>query len=491
MALLEGSEARVRRAGDFDAEFKIGREGVAYLFKGCTDVVLVKGAREEEVRAPFESAWEADRALRLFLISIDPEENSALRTEAAECLEVLLEKKATRTFIENELYSQVLPEDVDLKFFSGSSWRLLLEVLSSLVTNQGAIGERRSAWNALPDSLFMDGDKSAFEEIAIRNGAFRLLACADANFADRNLAILGCYQALAGVPNSRAVVSQWTADFKRPGLKQDPVEEEPEETEEPRAHINAHTAFERAKAQQGAIIEKLQKGNLSLARKYTDQLIGFQLENGGVEYAAKSLCSLAQEAKDLHLYSLQLEFALRAVDINPLDAWAHGQAADALIQFSRLDEALSELDLCQKFGDPQFAATGRARILRHQGKLEEALIAYRAAYKEFEGRQGEQHAWCGAAAVLADLGRLDEAIYAYNAAELRSDLVALNGKASALKDQGNLRQAQDIIAEAIELYPADPVARCQQAEILRLLNDFEGALQLYEFVRANHPTIPA
>jgi tetratricopeptide (TPR) repeat protein len=93
--------------------------------------------------------------------------------------------------------------------------------------------------------------------------------------------------------------------------------------------------------------------------------------------------------------------------------------------------------------------------------------------------------------VLADLGRLDEAIAAYDALEIRTDLIALNGKASVLKEQGNLREAHEVIAQAIELYPADPVARCVQAEIMRLQNDLQGALQLYEFVKLNHATIPA
>jgi hypothetical protein len=125
MALLEGAEARVRRADDFDSEFVIGREGVAYLFRGCTDVVLVKGAQEDALRVPFEDAWEADRALRLFLISLDPEEDRDLRTEAADCLENLLEKRTTRTFIEDEFYSRKLPADTDCEYLSTSHrWKL-------------------------------------------------------------------------------------------------------------------------------------------------------------------------------------------------------------------------------------------------------------------------------------------------------------------------------------------------------------------------------
>lgn len=160
-------------------------------------------------------------------------------------------------------------------------------------------------------------------------------------------------------------------------------------------------------------------------------------------------------------------------------------------------------------GDEQFAAGGRARALRHQGRLDEALAAFREA-RRFSGKEGRAHAWwgsaetlrdmwkfddalseydqaiadcpeatflrCGRAATLADLGRLAEAIEAYSIPELRDDLVALNGKASVLKDRGDFAKAATVIANAIELYPADPVARCAQAEIMRLQGDLQGAL---------------
>lgn len=159
MALVEGAEVRVRRADNFEAEFTIGREGVGYLFQGCTDVIFVKGAREEALREPFEASWEADRALRLFLISLDPEEDRDLRVEAADCLEELLVKKSTKTFIENELYCRMLPEDTDFEFLLvAPRWKLVSEMVADLVSNQPSIEERRKEWDKLPIGLFADDD---------------------------------------------------------------------------------------------------------------------------------------------------------------------------------------------------------------------------------------------------------------------------------------------------------------------------------------------
>lgn len=524
LALIEGANVRIRRADDFDCEMAVAREEFGYLFDGCTDVVAVKAAREDSLKRPFLEAWEADRGLRLFLISLDPEEDDEVRSDAATLLEGLLSKTSTRIFIENELYSQVLPAEADHEFLGRSEqWKSVTQLISEILVNQNSIQVQRAKWDSLPLSLFDNERKYAFEEEAIRRGAFRKLASVDFASGNRNLAIFDCYRLLADVPNSREVINHWISDFKVPIIRKEILIEDAEEVDD--EGVSSYQEFLHSQAQQSAIIEKLKEGSLHLARKFSDQLVRHQLTHGGPEYAAKSLCSLAQEAKSLHLHSLQLEWAQRAVDTNPTDGWTHGQAADALIQFARLNEALHELDLCEKFGDAQFAATTRARILRHQGKLDEALIAFRKAREAFPGHEDESYTWsgaaetlrdmwkfedalaeyeaglakfpdvlflrCGRAAVLADLGQLDEAIAAYSVAQLRDDLFALNGKASVLKELGRFRDAQNVIAKAIELFPADPVARCIQAEILRLQQEFQGALQLYEYIRLNHSTIPA
>lgn len=521
IALLEGAEARVQRVGNADAEFTISREGVTYLFGRCTDVVRVQGADERSVKRSFEEAWNADRALRMLLIALDPEEEIELRNDAADCLEELLVRDSARVFVENEFYARTLPADTDFSALQAPQRKLVLSLLAGIIDNQAAIRERRASWDELPSSLFEDNDKRGFEEQAIRRGAFRMLASVDSNSVDRNIAILNCYTALASVPNSRIVVNEWTKRFRRPGLKL-VIEEE---VDTPEAAYDSYTEFTHSNSQRDAIGEKLRRGELNLARKYADQLVRRQLQKGGAEFAAKSLCDLAQRAKNLHLHSLQLEWAQRAVDTSPSDAWAHGQAADALMQYSRLNEALEELEIAERLGDVEFAATARARILRHQGELDEALVSFRAARDKYQGQENESYTWfgaaetlrdmskleaalreydqglakfpdapmlrCGRASVLADLGRLNDALASYSSPKLRNDLVALNGRASVLRDQGKLAEALDAIAISIELYPADPIARCIQAEILRLKGDYQGALQLYQYIKDQHPTIPA
>jgi lipopolysaccharide biosynthesis regulator YciM len=103
-----------------------------------------------------------------------------------------------------------------------------------------------------------------------------------------------------------------------------------------------HEKFVNVSKQKWGIVKQLEKGNDSRARHFAEQLIKWQLQNGKPVYAAKSLCSLAQEARSVGNTALQLEWAQRATQIAPEDAWAHGQAGDAYFSAFCFNEANSE-----------------------------------------------------------------------------------------------------------------------------------------------------
>jgi tetratricopeptide (TPR) repeat protein len=520
LAFLEGADVRFVRAGDLEVDFLVGREGASYLFEGTNDVVVGRETNRDHAFKQFEQAWESDRALRLVLIALDVEEENELRLEAADCLEEIFERGNAATFVENQLYSRPLPGEADPLFLmDGSKWPLVNKIISTLVDRQTAIRIHRQAWDALSASLFVDLSKADFEEGAIGAGAFRILASLEEG-RDPNLAILECYKALSSLPNVRAVVSDWTKQLKRVGIKHKvlPEESEDESLGQIGPPVESYERYRKVIHQQAAIVEKMRAGSVNLARRYTDELIHSQLQDNGANFAAKSLCSLAQAAKQLGLDSLQLEWAERAVSIDFSDAWSHGQYADALMQYARLDEALTELSLCEAYGDPQFAATGRARILRYQGRLDEALAAFKSAQEEFPD---EPFSWmgsaetyrdmckfdealqeyeaalkkfpeslyfrCGLAAVLANLGRPEDALSIYRSHELKNDLVAINGRAGVLKDLGRLSEALDAVSRAVEFFPTDSVSRCLRAEIYRESGRFTDALQLYADVKSMAP----
>jgi len=521
LVFLEGAEARVVRLSD-DSEFMIAREGVNYLFQGCNDVVVARRVSEQAARSQLEAAWVSDRALRMLLIALDMEEDSELRDEAADALEELLIDSAAKIYVENQLYSRRLPDEADPQFLKKADrWPATTELIQNLIIRQDSVILHRQTWDELSDELFDEG-KARFEEEAINRGAFRMLASLDAEARDPNIAILECHNALRTLPNSRQIVTEWTKGFRRPGIRHEIVPDDVENDDQVALveHVSSFAEYQSAIQQQQVIIDKMRAGSVKLARRYTDELIESQLRKNDPSFAAKSLCSLAQQAKALGLFSLQLEWAERAVRIAPSDAWAHGQAADALIQYFRLEEALAELDLSEAYGDPSFAATGRARVLRHQGRLDEALLAFRSAQANFPD---EPFAWsgsaetlrdmwkleealleyreairrfpnelflkCSEAAVLSDLGRLDEALRAYSASQLKDEAIAFNGKATVLRSMGRFSEALETVQDAIELYPTDPALRCSQAEIYRALGDPLSALGLYDDIKKSSPNM--
>src|SRR5271168_2735130 len=92
----------IRRASNFNEEIILPRETAEYLFHSCNDIVFLRGVKQELAENKFLVAWEADRALRLLLISLDVEEDAEIRFEAATWLETVLQKEEIQTFIQNQ-----------------------------------------------------------------------------------------------------------------------------------------------------------------------------------------------------------------------------------------------------------------------------------------------------------------------------------------------------------------------------------------------------
>jgi tetratricopeptide (TPR) repeat protein len=406
------------------------------------------------------------------------------------------------------------------------------ELFSDLLASQNSIARWRGAWDGLSSELFdSEKAKEKFESAAVSAGAFKRLALASTPeaMADAKLAL---YSTLASLKNYRAVIADWTAGANTPRISvpnifvrdSDDVEDDFEDLITPQ--IGGREAFERVKRQQVAVFGQLQRGDIDRARKFADELIAWQIgEGGGAEYAAKSLCLMAQDAKKFGIEDLHLEWSTRAAELVPQDTRATGQAADACIVFGRFEEALRLLDLTETWGNRLFAETNRARILKAQARLDDALVAFERLEREFAGHQDTVFAWaghaevlrdmwrledalatyskgialhptsrglrCGKAAVLTDLGRLEEAEAEYAAVirDLGTDRVALNGNATVLREMGLLEDSLKIYDIAINEYPHDHYSRCGRAEVLRLKGDLDGALSAFQDATRRFPYV--
>jgi len=533
---VQGNEALLVSIDAPETESACSPNSIPYLLGCADDVVEFKAVSKKTALLQLQLAWKFDRALHLILILLDRDEERDTKFMAAECIPDLIADIQVQERLENVLYSckihnaQGLDEARD--FFLDDD--RLPELLRELKSNQEIIGTIRQSWDELSLELFETPvEKEVFRLAAVHAGAFRLLAKNSKDPSGLNLAILECYDKLRGLPNYRAVVSNWLAPLKpeklrheEPGVKQaddDATLSNLGRGRRPSRAPKPFEAFENVNKQKQAIITLLGKGDVKKVRIFVDELVQSQLKSGETKYATMSLCDLAQRAKNVCTYSLQLEFAKRAVDLSPEDGWAHGQLADAYFCLGQYNEALQSFKLAALHGERAFARTGLARILCGQGRLEEALAAYDQAISEFPdepfphyGRAevlrqmwkyeealsayeeairrfpSEATPWCGRAATLKDLGRLVDALRAYSDAirDFPEDVVPRDGYADALKEMGQLDQALAAYNENIALSAEDCVARCGRAEVLRAKGRFDEALQAYADTIEDFPCVP-
>ena len=522
--LIEGDDVSLLGIESGGKRLRCSPSSVPYLFAGANDVYEVKAATDVEVIGRLKRAWQLDRALQLTLILIDGSEALETKRLSIECLSGLLGDASVLEHVSNRLYSAPLPSTGDLREASSlaAPFSIVAEFLNDLQDNQPQIDRNRTGWDNLPISLFgSEMARKEFQEAAITAGVFRLLGKAGPDAPTFGMTMVQCYLSLATLPNARKVLQAWISPLRPMRIalpKQDESARVLQGAEEYRSrhdHIKAQSTyelFENVKKQKQAIIELLRKGDVARVRAYATQLMDSQLRTSEPEYAAMSLCDLAQGAKTVCNYSLQLELAQKAVETAPEDGWAHGQVADAYICLGQYDNALQSFELAATFGQFAFAANGRARILRVKGKLDEALAAYReaiASYPEdvfaWNGRAevlrdmwkldealaaydeaiqtfpAEVVPHCGRAAVLTDMGRLEEALRGYQRAidDFGDQEVALCGRADVLKQMGSLDKAFDAYTTAIHLFPAVPTPRCGQAEVLKDMGKFTEAVQAY------------
>lgn len=521
---LRGNEASLVSMDALESEVVCPPSSIPHLLAGTCDVLELKSISKEKAIRQLQLAWQFDRALHLLLILLDSDEEDETRMMAAEHVLGLLTDAQVRERLENVLYSSRIPNpsaiDEARRFFK--SFGAFPELLEDLQGSQPTIELLQRNWERLPISLFENPeDRKRFRVLAIHSGVFRLLAKSSGDPSSLSLAIVECYSKLKVLPNYRAVLGNWLAPFRPEKISHKEVSksqtEDHKELEVVRETYSRKTqssfeAFENVKKQKEAIVPLLRKGKLAVARKFVDELIQSQLRSGESRYATMSLCDLAQRAKDVCNYSLQLEFTQRAVELSPEDGWAHGQLADAYFCLGQYDNALQSFKMAALYGQPAFAKTGEARILWGQGRLQAALEVYDQAIREFpddaspwNGRaevlrqmwryeealktyeEGIRRfpfdpvSWCGRAATLKDLGRLVDALQAYANAirDFPEETFARDGYADVLKEMGQLKEALDVYNENIKLFSDDSVARCGRAEVLRAMGLFNEALQAY------------
>jgi len=531
--LVRGDTLSVVQADSPETEREFPHSALGYLLAGAADVVSVQAVSREELVGRLGLAWRSDRAMQMVLLLLDGAEDCETRHLASGCLDQLLREPEVCIHVTNRLYAAPLPETADLNS-SLAAARLsetVTALLKDLGTAQPEIARLREAWDNVPVQRFEgDSARDVFEQTLVASGAFKAFVMAGGDAARFGLARLEFQASLKALPNSRRVFESWLKNLQPAGFQRDArvLERTPateaffEAEREPRLRetLSGREAFENVTKQKEAIVALMRKGDWTNVRRYTEQLKEGQLRGGDPAYAAKSLCDLAQRAKEVCNCSMQLELAQMAIDTAPEDGWAHGQVADALFCLGRLDEAAEHFERAGRLGHECFAATGRARILRGQVRLDDALAAYEdtiakfpedliprggraevlrdmwrledalEAYKEAIAQfPGERVPLCGKAAVLAELGRCDEAIDVYDECiqQFEADVYPWCGRAHVLKQKGRLDEALAAFETAMRMFPASEAPRTGHASVLKTQGRLDEALQEYKDVIKEFP----
>ena len=505
VALLLLGEERFAsiHAGETDVLIPRSRGDFPFLFGGAGDLQFLEDASHADVIERFQIVQKQADALHLTLILLDPELSNEVRNDAADDLEDLYGLREILEHVECVLFARPLPLSADLvgalNLTDHDSFPRLRPFLLRLRDVQGIIRQVYSTWEQIAGGAFDAADPAReFAGAMVREGVFRDLVLALLNgtpIADVYLRVM-INPHLTRLSNRRRILTDWFTRFS--DLDEDSLPRSEEEGEERLADhewdtrkaaekrrsahhrgIDREDVRSKIESQKTAIVALMRKSNLALTRKRIEELIAYQKTRGETVFICKSLCDLAQQAKDLGLHSLQLELTQRSIEEKPDDGWSWSQHADALLRNGRPREALVAYDQAEGFAGGVVTRNGRAETLRAMNRLDEALAAYDQAIRNFPN---SVVARSGRAETLCAMNRLDEALAAYNEAirDFPADIFARNGRAETLCAMNRLDEALAAYDQAIRDFPDNVVARTGRAETLRAMNRLDEALDAYD-----------
>jgi tetratricopeptide (TPR) repeat protein len=467
-----------------------------YIFADAPDIIELDNISRLEVLEELHFEWAKDRSLQLILILLDIGEEAQTRFEAAECLDSLLKRDEVKEYVENHLYSSPLPSRADLSSAIKLSTDLVLanleEFLIRLQGNQDEISKRFNAWNALPASMFDNlATKKLFYYDAVRYGAFRLFVT---ERKKKNLAVIQllAHPHFRGSSKARKIFQAWAASFKESVTN---IEFEDQEIEDgsykqddikKKKRKGGHGAYQQAEKQKEAIKNLLREGKQAAAMGFTEDLIVSQRRHSEPKHLAKSLCDLAQYAKNLGSPELQLEFALKAITELQDDAWSHATVGDAYRALGEYQKAQDHYHTAGVLGDVRIALVGRAEIMKEIGQLPEALDIYKECIRQFPDDIVSRN---GLAAVLAHFGKFKEALESYDKILLEApyDQITSCGRAEVLRDMGKLNDAFKEYSSITELYPEVMIPQHARGEVLRELGELKKAEEIFDDLVKHFP----
>ena len=468
-----------------------------YLFGEGKDLLILENTTIESVAKALESESNFTQALDVTLISLDSELPDDIRMEALEELEQLLADGFITERVENVLYSAPLPVEADLtraKALCDAKLKLVQEFFQKLENYQSAIARGVEAWEAIPVDKFTTFDnKKHFRQVTVKEGLCRALATLESPAAISNFILkAGLNSNIQQLPNYRQILQEWTKPFRPIPKARAAViggyddDNSLDQRVRKRGRIDRKAVLRETVKKKSVIIEAMHRRDLARVEDLVDELVEYQRDKSEPQHVAKSLCDLAMEAKTLGMYSVQLALTQRSISVAPGDKWSWAQHADGLLRMGRLDDALKAYKQAEDFGAGVVAKTGRAEVLKAQGKLSDALTVFAETIQQ---HPDNIVARTGRAEVLKTQGHLNAALGAFDEVIARypDNTVAKNGRAEVLKAQGLFADALTAYSETVRQFPENTVAKNGRADVLKAQGRFADALTAYDETIRQHP----
>lgn len=494
----------------------------------------------EELKAAEANSAEQACALDFLLMLFDTELSDSLKRDVVVELEQLLAVQRNLDYVEDILFSQPLPNGVDLDAVAGKTRntprvKKLISDLSRLHTN---IGYAFTAWlEILSDPLVQSLDEKSLRGSLIGSGLIRKLVSTGTTQVEVG-AILGNLlfsNENTGAINAR-VLQRYINAYKKHlpvGQKVDRKLSRPE-TSATKAFVdetleevsidrkrNAILKQEQAVKEVEAIADHYLKGEDGKADNFKKQLIERQSQETDRSYLVKSLCNIARRCssggrKDIAAQCLDLA-AQESVGIDFKlflqmgelfkDLHNFDEASDCYQKAASLanDSAESEtvnrelarlltargdypaaLEAFRRLRDDDnsiYVQTSMATVLRKMGNLQAARQLYDSVYS---GNQNHHQALAGLAETNRQSGRFRKAIIKYNAAIglLKQDTSAERVYHTALSSlycvTGHLPKAEAILRGLLQKHEQDSSLQLSLAKVLRLRGQLEEADKLYK-----------
>ena len=193
--------------------------------------------------------------------------------------------------------------------------------------------------------------------------------------------VRGCQGQGARSSSAKGRAAEWTDGRER--AKEAEEAEERVEVRRGGADFDRGAAKSRVARQKDSILRCIKQQDWARVEREVQELVATQCDQGGAEYACKSLCDLAQRAYESGHERLHLAWSQWAVELAPEDGWAWGQLGHARRLAGDWEAALEAYAHAGVFGQLEIGGNGHSETLKALGRYEEALASYETVIKEF------------------------------------------------------------------------------------------------------------